>query len=159
MCWFSCTLLFTFASHSTQAALRIFPSLVPISPTDPAAADNRAAWEVLKRYQRPLMTAFSDKDPITRGADKVWHKLVPGAKNQKHVTLKGGGHFLQEVKDGWLDGSAVTRSQVACCSHVSLHPQLPNTTTGTGRGRGASPDGALLHPSYLPPCWSCLCGG
>ena len=84
---------------------------MPISPTDPAAADNRAAWEVLKRYQRPLMTAFSDKDPITRGADKVWHKLVPGAKNQKHVTLKGGGHFLQEVKDG----SAVTRSQVACC--------------------------------------------
>jgi haloalkane dehalogenase len=28
----------------------------------------------------------------------VWQKHVPGAQNQKHVTIEGAGHFLQEDK-------------------------------------------------------------
>ena len=35
-------------------------------------------------------------DPPLRGGERVFHKLVPGCSGQKHVTLKGGGHFLQE---------------------------------------------------------------
>jgi len=44
----------------------------------------------------PLLTAFSDGDPITRGGEKLFKKRVPGTKNQPHTTIKGGGHFLQE---------------------------------------------------------------
>ena len=44
------------------------------------------------------MTTFSDGDPITRGGDAVFHKLVPGTKGQPHVTIEGAGHFLQEDK-------------------------------------------------------------
>ena len=74
------------------------PLLVPISPDNPATEANRAAWEVFKQWQKPLLTAFSDGDPITRGGEKVFQKLVPGAQDQQHVTIKGGYHFLQEDK-------------------------------------------------------------
>jgi haloalkane dehalogenase len=49
-----------------------------------------------------VLTCFSDGDPITAGGDKVIQKLIPGAKGQPHVTLAGGGHFLQEdVGEQW----------------------------------------------------------
>jgi haloalkane dehalogenase len=85
-----------FPDDSYKAAPRVFPSLVPTSPDDPAAAANRAAWTTLTRFDRPFLTAFSDGDPITRGGERVFHKLVPGARGMPHASLAGGGHFLQE---------------------------------------------------------------
>jgi len=85
-----------FPDETFKAGARQFPLLVPLSPDDPASAANRAAWEVLKQFQKPFLTAFSDKDPITRGADRVLQKLIPGAAGQAHVTIDNGGHFLQE---------------------------------------------------------------
>lgn len=85
-----------FPDESYKEGARIFPSLVPVTPDDPAAAHNRKAWEVLQKFEKPFLTAFSDADPITRGGEKVFQKLVPGAKGQPHVIIKGGGHFLQE---------------------------------------------------------------
>jgi haloalkane dehalogenase len=35
---------------------------------------------------------------VTRGGDKVFQERIPGAKGQPHVTIEGGGHFLQEDK-------------------------------------------------------------
>ena len=43
-----------------------------------------------------MITAFSDGDPITRGGDKLFQEIVPGAKGQPHTTIRGAGHFLQE---------------------------------------------------------------
>jgi haloalkane dehalogenase len=85
-----------FPDESYKEGARIFPSLVPISPDDPAASANRRAWEVLSTFEKPFLTAFSDKDPVTEGADRILQKLIPGAKGQPHTTIKGGGHFLQE---------------------------------------------------------------
>jgi haloalkane dehalogenase len=85
-----------FPDDSYKAGARSFPSLVPTRPDDPAAAANRAAWEVLARWDKPFLTAFSDGDPITGGGDRVFQKLVPGAQGRPHTTLRGGGHFLQE---------------------------------------------------------------
>jgi haloalkane dehalogenase len=85
-----------FPDDTFTAGARIFPSLVPTSPDDPAAAANRAAWEVLARFDRPVLTAFSDGDPITAGGDGVFQRTVPGAQGRDHVTIAGGGHFLQE---------------------------------------------------------------
>ena len=37
---------------------------------------------------------------MTKGGEKIFQKLIPGAKGQPHTILKGGGHFLQEdVRD------------------------------------------------------------
>jgi haloalkane dehalogenase len=87
-----------FPDDSYTAGARVFPTLVPTSPDDPAAAANRAAWETLAAFDKPLLTAFSDSDPITRGGEGIFQRTVPGAKGQPHTTIAGGGHFLQEDK-------------------------------------------------------------
>jgi len=85
-----------FPDDTYLAGPRVMPSLVPTTPDDPASAANRAAWESLGRFDRPFLCAFSDADPITKGGDRVFHKLVPGTAGQAHTTIEGGGHFLQE---------------------------------------------------------------
>jgi haloalkane dehalogenase len=85
-----------FPDDAYKAGARIFPSLVPITPDDPASEPNRKAWETLLRWDRPFLTAFGDSDPITGAAGPVLRKLIPGAEGQPHVTLEQTGHFSQE---------------------------------------------------------------
>jgi haloalkane dehalogenase len=68
---------------------------VPITPEHASVAENRAAWAVLERFERPFVTAFSDGDPVTAGGEAQFQARVPGARGQAHVTLHGG-HFVQE---------------------------------------------------------------
>ena len=85
-----------FPDESYKEGARQFPMLVPATPDDPASARNRAAWEVLGQWQKPFLTAFSDSDPVTAGADAVMQKLIPGCQGQAHTLIENGGHFLQE---------------------------------------------------------------
>lgn len=85
-----------FPDESYKEGARQFPVLVPITPDDPAAEPNKRAWEKLMAWDKPFLTAFSDKDPITGGGEKVLQKLIPGAADQPHTTIENGGHFLQE---------------------------------------------------------------
>jgi haloalkane dehalogenase len=85
-----------FPDDRHTAGARQFPVLVPITPDDPAAAANQAAWRGLERFEQPFLTAFSDLDAITRGMQAPLQKKIPGAQGQPHVTIRGGGHFLQE---------------------------------------------------------------
>lgn len=85
-----------FPSEEYMAGARQFPSLVPIIPDNPALPANRAAWEVLRKFDKPFITAFADGDPVTRGGEKRFIEEVPGAKGQAHTILKGAGHFLQD---------------------------------------------------------------
>ncbi len=87
-----------FPDSTYKAGARAFPKLVPATPNDPAAAANRAAWEKFRNWRKPFLTAFSNRDPITRGADKAFLQSVPGTKNQPHTTVRNAGHFLQEDK-------------------------------------------------------------
>jgi len=91
-----------FPDEASKAGARMFPLLVPTNPEDPAASDNRAAWEVLERFEKPFLLAFSDADPITGGGDRVFREKVPGAAGRAHVTIEGGGHFLQEDRGAEL---------------------------------------------------------
>jgi haloalkane dehalogenase len=85
-----------FPDERYKEGARQFPVLVPVAPDDPAADANRHAWTVLRAFDRPFLCAFSDGDPITRGADRQFVDQVPGAAGQPHVTIEGAGHFLQE---------------------------------------------------------------
>jgi haloalkane dehalogenase len=87
-----------FPEESFKAGARAFPLLVPTSPDDPAAPANRAAWEVFEKWDKPLLTLFSDSDPITAGGERVFQAKVPGANGQPHRTIEAAGHFLQEDK-------------------------------------------------------------
>ena len=87
-----------FPDESYKAGARQFPMLVPITPDDPASQANREAWGILSSLTTPFLTAFSDKDPVSAGGDKFFQKQILGCKDQNHVTIKDGGHFLQEDK-------------------------------------------------------------
>jgi haloalkane dehalogenase len=85
-----------FPDETYKGGARQFPVLVPTAPDDPAAEPNRRAWEVLRRWDKPFLTAFSDSDRISAGADSVLQSDIPGAGGRPHTTIRGAGHFLQE---------------------------------------------------------------
>jgi haloalkane dehalogenase len=80
-----------FPDDRYKAGARQFPMLVPVTSDDPAAAPNRRAWEALGRWTKPFLTAFSDSDPITGGADRILQQAIPGARGQAHRTIGGAG--------------------------------------------------------------------
>jgi haloalkane dehalogenase len=85
-----------FPDESYKEGARQFPTLVPATPDDPESQPNRDAWESLRRFDKPFLCAFSDSDPITKGADRPLRELIPGTAGQPHTTIEGAGHFLQE---------------------------------------------------------------
>ncbi len=85
-----------FPDDSYKAGARQFPTLVPTTPDDPASDANRRARETLRAWDKLFLTAFSDNDPITRGAAHAFQREVPGCADQPHTTIEGGSHFLQE---------------------------------------------------------------
>lgn len=104
-----------FPDERYVAGARQFPLLVPTTPDNPATTPNRRAWETLRRWQKPFLCAFSDSDPITRGASAALRSTIPGTTGQPHITIASAGHFLQEDKGEELaatviDFIAATRS-------------------------------------------------
>ena len=103
-----------FPSHAYKAGARAFPRLVPTAQTDPAVPANRAAWEVLGRWQKPFLCLFGKNDPVLGRADAALIAHVPGARGQPHERF-WGGHFVQEDRGeylaermlAWLPGAAV----------------------------------------------------
>ena len=85
----------SYPSEEFKAGARKFPALVPTSEEDPESENNKAAWMILAQWKKPFLTLFSDQDPITKGGEQVFQKIVPGTKGQKHQIVEGG-HFLQE---------------------------------------------------------------
>ena len=96
-----------FPSRRYAVAARVFPGFVPSTPDDPERANNERAWELFKRWEKPFLTLFSSRDPVTRGGEKVWQKLVPGAQGQPHAITRSAGHFLQEDKGAEVAGAIV----------------------------------------------------
>ena len=86
-----------FPTAEYEAGARIFPSLVPIAEAEPEAINNKKAWGVLSQFTKPFLTIFGDSDPVTAGGEKIFQKLIPGCKGQKHTILHAS-HFIQEEK-------------------------------------------------------------
>ena len=84
-----------FPDKRYQAGARAFPQLVPTSPSDPAIPANRAAWEVLGAWTKPVLCVFGSRDPILGTADKPLIDHIPGAAGQPHARINAG-HFIQE---------------------------------------------------------------
>jgi pimeloyl-ACP methyl ester carboxylesterase len=86
--------------EATRGIMRLFFDnlrvVLPLLPDDPSVPANRRAWEALARWQKPFLCAFSDNDPVTRGADATFRERIPDAQGQRHTTIAGGGHFVQE---------------------------------------------------------------
>lgn len=87
-----------FPERRYKAGLRHMTALIPLTRNDPGAAIGRDTMAALGRWERPFLTAYSDNDAATRGWEKVFQEHVPGARNQAHTTIFGGGHFVAEQK-------------------------------------------------------------
>lgn len=82
-----------FPSPDYYAGPRKMPEIVA-TDLDKAYAD----WQRLKKWPKPVLTLFSDKDPFLadQGYDKLFQTNFPGAAGQPHITVTDASHFLQE---------------------------------------------------------------
>lgn len=102
-----------FPDERYKAGARQFPTLVPVTQEHASIAENLAAWAVLETFDRPVLTCFSDKDPVSGGGEKQFIERIPGAAGQPHTIITDAGHFLQEDKpdalialiDGFIQGN------------------------------------------------------
>ncbi len=85
-----------FPDERYLAGARRFPGLVPIMPDNPAIPANREAWKVLERFEKPVLTSWTDDPGV--GPPDPFQKRIPGAQNREHPTIRGARHFVQEDK-------------------------------------------------------------
>lgn len=86
---------YPFRSGGDKKVLRMMPRLLPLKEGQPGYSEVLKAWSRLTGYKEPVLTLFSQGDPITRGGNRIIQDRIPGARNQAHKVLKGG-HFVQE---------------------------------------------------------------
>ena len=84
-----------YPDESYKSAMRRFPMILPIEDTDTAAPDNKAAWEKLASYDKPVLTLFSrifaKSDSLGPNA-LIAH--IPGAKGQPHALFDNAGFYI-----------------------------------------------------------------
>ena len=85
-----------FPDEAYMAGARQFPMLVPAGPDDPAVPANRAAWAVLERWARPVLTLWAPDDVVLGSMQDVFVRRIPGAAGQPHQTFRPAGHFIQD---------------------------------------------------------------
>lgn len=95
-----------FPDERYKAGVASFPLLIPINPDDPGADLIRAGRDRLTQWDKPALVMFSDSDPVTRGGDRFFRKLIPTAQAQ--IDIAGAGHFLQEEKGAEIAAHILT---------------------------------------------------
>jgi haloalkane dehalogenase len=85
-----------FPNAESKAGAAQFPLLVPTDMEDPVADAMGEVAAGLGEWEKPVLLAFSDKDPVFPypNAGDRFIDLIPSAAEQ--VRIEGAAHFLQE---------------------------------------------------------------
>jgi haloalkane dehalogenase len=85
-----------FPTPESKAGAQAFPLLVPLTEDQPGVSEMRAVQDELSRWEKPVLIAFSDSDPVFPypQAGQVFVDMIPSADEQ--VRIEGAAHFLQE---------------------------------------------------------------
>ncbi|MCU0450540.1 MAG: haloalkane dehalogenase, partial [Bernardetiaceae bacterium] len=57
---------------------------------------NKQHWQVLARWNIPILTIFSENDEISAGEQEKMMAQFIGAQGQPHTILKNASHFIQD---------------------------------------------------------------
>ena len=96
-----------FPDAAFKAAALQITCLIPVGPDMPGIEENRRAWAALETFDKPFLTAFSDRDPSTKAWEGVFRSQVPGAAKQPSIEIKDAGHFVQEEQGPVLAAALV----------------------------------------------------
>jgi haloalkane dehalogenase len=85
-----------FPTVESKAGAAQFPLLVPIAADQVGASEMGAVADDLSRWDKPVLVAFSDSDPVFPfpRAGEAFTSRMPTAGEQ--VRIEGAAHFLQE---------------------------------------------------------------
>ncbi|MCX6470151.1 MAG: haloalkane dehalogenase [Corynebacteriales bacterium] len=102
-----------FPTVESKAGAAQFPLIVPVDADSVGADVLTRVSDDLSRWQKPVLVAFSDTDPVFPHprSGQVFTDLIPTAGEQ--VTITGAAHFLQEDRGekiaaeiiAWMGGS------------------------------------------------------
>ena len=102
-----------FPTVESKAGAAQFPLIVPVDADSVGADVLTRVSDDLSRWQKPVLLAFSDSDPVFPHprSGQVFTDLIPTAGEQ--VTITGAAHFLQEDRGetiaaeiiSWMGGS------------------------------------------------------
>lgn len=87
-----------FPDENFKAGPRSFPMIMPIAADRPGVSENRAAWQKLAKWEKPLLTLFSKRAAETEVPPFKIQTHIPGAKGQPHALLADAGFFIAEDK-------------------------------------------------------------
>lgn len=75
---------------------RRFPMILPIWPDDTACVANRAAWEKLAGWSKPVLTLYSAGLGASSMGPEQIQAHIPGARGQPHALLDPAGFYIIE---------------------------------------------------------------
>lgn len=75
---------------------RRFPIILPIDLDNPARPANRAAWEQLANFEKPVLTLYSESFLGSSMGPEKLQAQIPGARGQKHAGIANAGFYIVE---------------------------------------------------------------
>jgi haloalkane dehalogenase len=75
---------------------RRFPMILPITPDMASVPENRAAWERLVYWEKPVLTLFSASFTGTAMGPERILEHIPGTRGQDHGLLEEAGFYIIE---------------------------------------------------------------
>ena len=85
-----------FPDESYKTGPRAFPMIHPITEYDAPIAANRAAWDALANFEKPVLTVFADSTAASAMPPEMAQNHIPGAKGQDHVIIENAGFYVVE---------------------------------------------------------------
>lgn len=93
-----------FPTTESKAGAAQFPLLVPTSEQEPMAIQQREMVEALRSWEKPVLLAFPDGDPVFPfpKAGERFIEMIPTAAGQ--TKIEGAAHFMQEDRGEQIAG-------------------------------------------------------
>lgn len=83
-------------NESYKTALKILPSLVPMSEGDSGSKQMARAAEVLRDWKKPAIIIRSEHDNVHQSAAAWFRENVPSVQDEPEVVIERAGHFITE---------------------------------------------------------------